>query len=184
MFTLFLELGWRHILEGYDHLLFLAALVIMTRDWRSLLSVITAFTIAHSITLVLSALGILSLPPIFTESFIAASIAYVGIENNVRREHKNRWIIAGLFGLIHGAGFAGHLTGLLKTTMGAGNVWSPLLGFNVGIELGQLTAIAIIFPFLWLMRKYRAEERIVPEISRMIAAAGLILVIWRIWGLS
>lgn len=184
MFNLFLELGWRHILEGYDHLLFLAALVIVTRDWRSLLKVITAFTLAHSTTLVLSALGILRLNPMFTEAFIAASIAYVGVENNVRREYKSRWMVAGLFGLIHGAGFAGHLTDLLKTTMGAGNVWAPLLGFNLGIELGQLTAIAIIFPFLWLMRKYAVEERIVPEISRMIAAVGLVLVIWRIWGLS
>jgi len=94
---LFLEVGFRHILEGYDHLLFLAGLIIVAKDFRSLFPVITAFTIAHSTTLILSALGILSLNPTLTETLIAASIAYVGIENLIRKNMQYRWIIAGGF---------------------------------------------------------------------------------------
>src|SRR6266550_3568667 len=106
-FEAFFRIGFFHIIEGYDHLLFLAGLIIVTKDFRSLFSVISAFTIAHSTTLVLSALGILSLPPVVTESLIALSIVYVGIENVVRKEARGRWIVAGSFGLIHGAGFSG-----------------------------------------------------------------------------
>jgi hydrogenase/urease accessory protein HupE len=183
-FTLFLELGFRHILEGYDHLLFLIGLIIVARGWRSILSVITAFTVAHSTTLVLSALGLISLPPVLTESMIALSIAYVGIENVVRTEQRNRWIVAGLFGLIHGAGFSSHLTDLLKSMLGMGQIWPPLIGFNVGIELGQLTVLAVTFPLIWLLRRSAKETAIVHEISRAIAAVGLVLVVWRIWGMG
>jgi hydrogenase/urease accessory protein HupE len=182
-FTLFLELGFRHIIEGYDHLLFLIGLVIVTRSWRSLLSVISAFTIAHSTTLVLSALGVIRLEPIVTESLIAASIAYVGIENVVSRELKSRWVVAGLFGLIHGAGFSSHLTDLLTSTLGARDIWAPLLGFNLGIELGQIMVITILFPLLWWMRRAGREGLIVPEISRVIAAIGGMLMVARIFGL-
>jgi len=181
-FTIFFNLGWRHILEGYDHLLFLTGLVIVTTSWRSLLKVISAFTIAHSTTLVLCSLGIISLDARITETLIAASIAYVGIENVVRKKYDSRWIISGSFGLIHGAGFSGHLTDLLKAMLGAGNVWSPLLGFNLGIELGQIIAISIIFPFIWLMRKFKKEDVLIPELSRAIAAVGIVLIVWRIWG--
>ena len=121
----------RHILEGYDHLLFLAGLVVVAQSWRSLLGVISAFTVAHSTTLVLSALGMISLTPSITESLIAASIAYVGIENVVVGEYKWRWAIAGTFGFVHGAGFSSHLTGLLKTILGSGMIWPPLLGLGL-----------------------------------------------------
>ena len=122
MFTVFLELGFDHILDGYDHLLFLAGLIVVATDWRSLLAVISAFTVTHSTTLILSALDILALDPVFTETLIAASIAYVGIENLVREEQTRRWIVAGVFGLIHGAGFSGHLTELLRSMMDMGNI--------------------------------------------------------------
>ena len=116
-FNLFLEVGFRHILEGYDHLLFLAGLIIVAKDFRSLFPVITAFTIAHSTTLILSALGILSLNPTLTETLIAVSISYVGIENLIRKSIQFRWVIAGGFGLIHGAGFSGHLIKLLRSVL-------------------------------------------------------------------
>ncbi len=183
-FNLFLELGFRHILEGYDHLLFLLGLVIVARSWRSLLGVITAFTIAHSTTLALSAFEIIALKPAITESLIAASIAYVGVENVVLSEHRYRWVIAGSFGLIHGAGFSGHLTALLKSILTGGSIVVPLVGFNIGIEVGQIVAIAAVAPFLWLVRKNGKGAFIVPEISRMVAAVGLVLVVWRVWGLS
>lgn len=184
LFGLFFELGWKHILEGYDHLLFLIGLVIVTTNWRSLLSVISAFTIAHSTTLVLSALNILSIEPIITESLIALSIIYVGVENIVRKEQKGRWIVAGSFGLIHGAGFSGHLTDLLKTTLGAGNIWTPIIGFNLGIEAGQLIVIAALFPLIWWMRSRHKETVLIPEISRIISAVGTVLLVWRIWGMN
>lgn len=184
LFGTFFRLGFEHILTGYDHLLFLLALIIVTKEWRSLLTVISAFTIAHSTTLILSALEIISLPPILTESLIALSIVYVGIENVVRKETKNRWIVAGSFGLIHGAGFSGHLTDILKGMLGSGNIWSPLIGFNIGIEAGQLVVIAIALPLMLLLKKFGEEREIVIEISRVIAAVGAVLVVWRAFGMT
>lgn len=183
-FSLFFQLGFRHIIEGYDHLLFLLGLILVARRWRDVLTVVTAFTIAHSTTLVLSALEIISLEPVITESLIALSIVYVGIENVVRKEYRNRWIVAGLFGLIHGAGFSSHLTELLKAMLGLGNIWPTLLGFNAGIEVGQLLVLLVVFPLLWLLRRGGKEAPIVTEISRVIAAVGAVLIVARIWGLG
>ena len=183
-FSAFLHIGFLHIIEGYDHLLFLLGLILVTKQWKSLLKVISTFTVAHSTTLILSARGILSLPPIVTESLIALSIVYVGIENVVRKETKNRWIVAGSFGLIHGAGFSGHLTELLKAQLGMGNIWSPITGFNIGIELGQLTVIACVYPLMMLMRRYNSERSIVPEVSRVIAAIGGVLMVFRLFGMN
>ena len=183
-FEAFFKIGYFHILQGYDHLLFLLGLIIVTKNFKSLLSVISAFTIAHSTTLVLSALDILSLPPILTESLIALSIIYVGIENVVRKETKNRWIVAGSFGLIHGAGFSGHLTDILKGMLQMGNIWTPLLGFNLGIEAGQITVISIVFPLMWLVRKYGKEREIMVEVSRVIAAVGTVLLVFRFFGMN
>jgi len=183
-FEAFFKIGFFHILEGYDHLLFLLGLIIVTKNFRSRFSVISAFTVAHSTTLVLSALGILSLPPVLTESLIALSIVYVGIENVVSTETKNRWIVAGSFGLIHGAGFSGHLTDILKGMMEIGNIWTPLIGFNIGIEAGQITVILIVFPLMWLIRKYGKERQIVMEVSRVIAAVGAVLLVFRAFGMN
>ncbi len=183
-FETFFKIGFYHIIEGYDHLLFLIALIIVTKNFRSLFSVISAFTIAHSTTLILSALGILSLPPVITESLIALSIVYVGIENVVRFETKGRWIVAGSFGLIHGAGFSGHLTDILKGMLSMGNVFIPLTGFNLGIEAGQITVILVVFPLMWLVRKYGKERLIVQEVSRVIAAIGGVLLVIRLFGIN
>jgi hydrogenase/urease accessory protein HupE len=183
MFSIFLELGFDHILDGYDHLLFLAGLIIVTSDWRGLLAVISAFTVTHSTTLVLSALEIVSLDPAITETLIAASIAYVGVENLVMKGQGHRWIVAAAFGLIHGAGFSGHLTELLKNLMDMGNIWGPLVGFNIGIELGQVFVIALSIPVILGFRRLGIWEKLVPEFSRIIAAIGVFLVISRIWEL-
>ncbi len=183
-FSAFLRIGYFHIIEGYDHLLFLLGLIIVTHKWKDLLKVISAFTVAHSTTLILSALGIISLPPIVTESLIALSIVYVGIENIVRKVKSGRWIVAGSFGLIHGAGFSSHLTDLLKAQLGMGNIWSPIMGFNIGIELGQLTVIACVYPLMLLVRKFGKEDLLVPEISRVIAAIGGVLLVFRMFGMN
>ncbi len=181
MFSVFLTLGFEHILKGYDHLLFLAGLFIVARDWRSLLAVVSAFTVTHSTTLVLSALDLLSLDARLTETLIAVSIVYVGIENVVLPEQRHRWVVAGGFGLIHGAGFSGHLTELLRSMLDMGTIWGPLVGFNVGIELGQICVIAIAVPIIYAMRAIGKWDILVPELSRMIAAVGLFLVITRVF---
>ena len=181
-FILFLQIGFRHILEGYDHLLFLLGLIIVTKDLKSLLSIASAFTITHSTTLILSALGILSINPTVTETLIAVSIAYVGFENLIRKDQKYRWIVAGTFGFIHGAGFSGHLTELLKSMLGMGNIWAPLMGFNIGIELGQVAVIILVYPVFLYLRKIEKQKLIVPAASVIIAAAGIFLVILRLSG--
>ncbi len=181
-FILFLQIGFRHILQGYDHLLFLLGLIIVTKDLRSLISIASAFTITHSTTLILSALGILSINPTITETLIAASIAYVGIENLIRKDQKYRWIVAGSFGFIHGAGFSGHLTELLKSMLGMGNIWAPLLGFNLGIEFGQVTVIILVYPLFWYIRKLEQQKLVINTFSLLIAAMGIILLALRISG--
>lgn len=181
IFVLFTQLGFRHILEGYDHILFLIGLIIVTKDLKSIFKIASAFTITHSTTLVLSALGILSLNPVMTESSIAASIAYVGIENLYIKKQDYRWIVAAAFGLVHGAGFSGHLTELLKSMMGMGNIWLPLIGFNLGIELGQITIIAFVFPVFYYIRKLKIDRIAVTAVSIIIAAAGLFLTVYRLF---
>ncbi len=181
-FILFLQIGFRHILEGYDHLLFLLGLIIVTKDLKSLLSIASSFTITHSTTLILSALGILSINPTITETLIAVSIANVGIENLMREDQKYRWIVAGSFGFIHGAGFSGHLTVLLKAMLGMGNIWAPLFGFNLGIEIGQVAVIILVYPVFLYLRKIEKQKLVVPAVSIMIAAAGIFLVVLRLSG--
>ena len=106
VFSIFLELGFDHILDGYDHLLFLAGLIIVTSDWRGLLTVISAFAVTHSTTLVLSALEIVSLDSAISETLIAASIAFVEVENLVMKGQRHRWNVAANIGLIHVARFS------------------------------------------------------------------------------
>jgi hydrogenase/urease accessory protein HupE len=152
-FFVFLMLGVEHILTGYDHLLFLFGLLIVCRDMRSILTVITCFTIAHSITLALAALGVIQLPARIVEPLIAASIAYVGLENLLRGESaKRRWLITFCFGLVHGLGFAGALK---ESGIGSGQfgIILPLVGFNLGVEIGQLSVAAVVLPILWQLRK-------------------------------
>lgn len=180
LFTSFLQIGLNHILEGYDHLLFLLGLIIVADNLRGLFPVITAFTITHSTTLILSALGILSLNPLITETLIAASIVYVGIENLIRKKMNLRWLISGGFGLVHGAGFSGHLTEMLKNVLGMNNIWFPLVGFNLGIEVGQVLVIALVYPLIYLLKNLQIKNSIVRNISIGITTAGLVLLVLRV----
>ena len=182
-FVAFLGLGVEHILTGYDHLLFLFALLVVCRNLRSILTVISCFTVAHSITLALAALEIVRLPSRIVEPLIAASIAYVGIENLVRGESPPwRWLITFSFGLIHGLGFADALREFGIGSAGSGIVL-PLVGFNLGVEIGQLAVAAIILPMLWCLRKHPAiTHRLVPVCSVSIVIAGSYWMIERILG--
>jgi hydrogenase/urease accessory protein HupE len=169
----FLPLGIQHILTGYDHLLFLFGLLLVTRRFRSALQIITCFTIAHSITLALATLGAVPAPARLVEPLIAASIVYVGVENLTRGgEPKGRWLLTFVFGLIHGCGFASVLREL---GIGAGgrSIGLPLICFNGGVELGQLLIAAILLPLIWKAQTRPAfVRRIVPVSSTAIALLG------------
>jgi hypothetical protein len=145
----FVHLGFRHItdLTALDHMLFLLALaaIYRGRDWRDVLWVITAFTVGHSVTLALAVTGALRLPTPLIEFLIPVTILVTGLENIlVRRRDRAqlgggyRPVFAGVFGLVHGAGFANYLQSLF-----VGSIIVPLLGFNAGIELGQLVVLGL-----------------------------------------
>ena len=159
----FVELGFFHILDGTDHLLFLLCLVIPFRRLKPLVLVVTAFTVAHSITLIASAFDLapdaLWFPPL-VETAIAASIVYMALENVVGSDHlrRSRWAIALAFGLVHGFGFS---FALRETLQFAGShVLTSLLAFNVGVELGQILALIVMVPTLHLVFRHVVAERI------------------------
>lgn len=156
----FVELGFFHILEGIDHLLFLLCLVIPLRRFGALVPVVTAFTVAHSITLAASAFGLapnaLWFPPLI-ESLIALSIVYMAFENIVGAKLQRRWLVAFGFGLVHGFGFSFLLR---ETLQFAGpHLLASLLSFNVGVELGQLVVLALAIPALEALFRYGVAER-------------------------
>jgi hydrogenase/urease accessory protein HupE len=148
----FIKLGIGHILTGIDHMLFLLCLVIPFRRIRSLIPVITAFTVGHSVTLIGTAYGLAPpgrwFPP-FVETAIAVSIIYMALENIVAASLRRRWIIAGLFGLVHGFGFADILSQQLQ--FAGSNLLIALFSFNVGIEIGQLLVLCVFVPALALL---------------------------------
>ncbi|MGC2323175.1 MAG: HupE/UreJ family protein, partial [Terriglobales bacterium] len=164
----FVVLGVEHILSGIDHLLFLFCLVIPFRRWRGLISVITAFTLAHSVTLFASAFHLAPkgawFPP-FVEMAIACSIVYMALENIVGADLRRRWLITGLFGLVHGFGFSYALGQQLQ--FAGSHLLVSLFSFNVGIEIGQLCVLAVMLPALALFR------RLVPERMGVIILSAL-----------
>jgi hydrogenase/urease accessory protein HupE len=171
----FLRLGVAHIWTGYDHLLFLFGLLLVCRSFRSIVGIISCFTVAHSITLALATLNIVNLPSALVEPMIAASIVYVGVENLVRKgaEPKGRWALTFGFGLIHGFGFASVLRELGIGSNGHG-LAMPLFTFNLGVEVGQITIAAIVLPVVWQLRKNPTfVRRGVPVLSGVVALAGL-----------
>lgn len=154
-------LGVEHIFTGYDHILFLLALLLVAgMDGRTgaprgfsrglvyTIKIVTAFTVAHSITLIVAALGWISLPVRLVESAIALSIAYVAVENIISREPRFRWLLTFGFGLVHGLGFASVLGEIGLPRRG---LVASLLSFNVGVEIGQIAIVAVLFPVLHLL---------------------------------
>ena len=170
----FVALGVAHILSGLDHLLFLLCLIIPFRRLRQVLPIVTAFTVAHSFTLLGSAYNLAPegawFPP-FVETAIAASIVFMALENIVGADLRRRWLITGLFGLIHGFGFS---YGLKQNLQFAGNhLLVSLFSFNLGIELGQVVVLAVMLPVLALLfRVVRAERLGVIVFSALVAHTG------------
>ena len=158
-FWAFLKLGVEHILTGYDHLLFLLGLLVACRRFSTMGLVITCFTLAHSVTLALAALDVVSLSPRVVEPLIAASIVFVGVENLLRRDEPRwRWALTFVLGLVHGFGFAGVLREAGLGSSGA-PLLVPLFSFNLGVELGQIAVAAVLLPLLWKLRDRPAFER-------------------------
>ncbi|MCP5144874.1 MAG: HupE/UreJ family protein [Gammaproteobacteria bacterium] len=158
----FVKQGFEHIAGGADHLLFLLCLVLPFRkDLRALVWIVTAFTVAHSITLIGSAYGMTINRLWFTplvEVLIAASILYMAVENVIKPNARMRWILAFGFGLVHGFGFSFALRNTLQ--FAGDHVLLSLLSFNLGVELGQLLVLALLIPALWLLFRYVVAERI------------------------
>ncbi|MEE2777619.1 MAG: HupE/UreJ family protein [Acidobacteriota bacterium] len=156
----FVEEGFFHILDGLDHLLFLACLVIPLRKLRELVVVVTSFTVAHSITLIASAYGFvpdsLWFPPL-VELLIAVSIVYMALENIVGARVQRRWWITFAFGLVHGFGFSFVLRETLQ--FAGSHLLTSLVSFNIGVELGQIFVLILLVPALdWLLRKVVPER--------------------------
>lgn len=147
----FIKLGFHHIMNGYDHLLFVMALVLGTRRFSDILKVITVFTLAHSITLGLTAIKLVNLPSEIVEPLIALSIAFVAIEHFFGFSVKYRYSIVFGFGLLHGVGFAGALH--LSDDVTWQSLYS-ILSFNIGIEAGQVLVIFLLFPLLLIIRRF------------------------------
>ncbi len=175
----FLKLGVQHIFLGYDHILFLLALVAVSR-LGELIKIITAFTAAHTLTLALATLGVVTPPPRLIESGIALTIMYVALENLWLKSTGHRWRLTFLFGLIHGFGFANVLRELGLPTSG---LLRCLLAFNVGVEIGQLAIVLALLPLtLWLARQsYGPRARVI--LSLVIFAFGLAWFVERAFGL-
>jgi hydrogenase/urease accessory protein HupE len=178
----FLKLGVEHILTGYDHLLFLFGLLIACRRFSTAAKIITCFTLAHSLTLALAALDVVSLPGRVVEPLIAASIVFVGVENIVRRgEPAWRWALTFALGLVHGFGFAGALK---EAGLGSGGaaLLVPLFSFNLGVELGQVAVAAVLLPLLWKLRRVPAYEKFGrTALSAAVALAGLYWLVTRVF---
>ncbi|WP_314584942.1 HupE/UreJ family protein [Paenibacillus terrigena] len=165
-------LGIEHILTGYDHLLFLLSLVLIATRFKDALKIVTAFTIAHSITLFLVASGRIHVIPSWVEALIAVTICYVAVENILVQKAKWRWAMTAIFGLIHGMGFAGALAeiGLPKD-----NLIGTLLMFNLGVETGQLMVLCLLLPLLIWLQKFPWYRKF------MISASCLIFVLAFYW---
>jgi hypothetical protein len=156
----FVVSGFEHILDGVDHLLFLLCLVIPFRRFRTLIPIVTAFTLAHSVTLIASAYGMAPdagwFPPL-VETLIATSIVYMALENIVSPGLRRRWLITFGFGLIHGFGFSFALRDTLQ--FAGSHLLTSLLAFNVGVELGQVLVLVLLVPALEVLFRYVTAER-------------------------
>ena len=197
LFLTFVVHGAHHIWIGYDHILFLLTLLLGTVLTRragawvpvdtfgsalvTAVKVVTAFTASHSLTLALAAFGVLRIPVPLTESVIAATITLAAINNVVPIVTRKLWLVAFVFGLIHGVGFANVLAELELPSTG---LLTALLAFNLGVEFGQLAIVAAVLPLLMLAGRRAAYGRIMPVVSLAIAAIGVAWFVERALGIA
>jgi hydrogenase/urease accessory protein HupE len=173
----FFKLGIEHLLTGYDHILFLLT-VIVAMNLLETVKAVTAFTVAHSLTMALAFLNLVSLPSSIVEPLIALTIIYVSVENLMTQNVKKRWLLTGLFGLVHGLGFVGALKAI---TVSREELLLSLFSFNIGIEAGQLLIIAISIPALRYLRSRAWDRRFCRRFSQGAAALGTVWIIQRVF---
>ena len=176
----FFKWGIEHILTGYDHLCFLLALLVVSR-LRALVAIVTSFTIAHSITLLLAGLGIVTLPTRFIECAIALTIVYVALENLWRTNFAHRWMLTFFFGLIHGFGFANTLNPQELPPQAKAKC---LLVFNLGVEAGQLAVVLVLLPLSLALVKWKHGPHAKIAISAAVALLGLAWFLDRVFALG
>jgi len=176
----FIKLGVEHIFLGYDHICFLLALLVVSR-FREMLKIITSFTVAHSITLIVAGLGIARLPSRLVECGIALTIIYVAFDNLRRKSTAHRWLLTFGFGLVHGFGFASVLSELGLPAVGRVRC---LLAFNIGVEIGQLAIVSVALPILWLLAKRQLQARVAFAVSVIVGLFGTGWFIERAFGLG
>ncbi len=179
--TGYFALGVEHLIGGPDHLLFVFGLLFVVFGWRNLLKTITAFTLAHSLTLGLSVFEIVNLPSITIEALIALTIIYLALEiSEDRGKDRTPWIMAFGFGLLHGFGFAGALG-----EIGIANeqLFLSLLFFNIGIEIGQLIMIPIFLIIIWLLQNLKLNFSVTKLSSYAIGGMGSFWLIERVLGI-
>ena len=170
--------GIGHILRGHDHLAFLFGLILVRGPLKSVVAMVTAFTLAHSATLALAALAVFAPSPSFTGPAIALTVAYVGVDNFSVKDVKNRWRIAAPFGFIHGFGFAGALG---QIALPRPQVPLALFAFNLGVEAGQLATLALVLPIVHFARKTPwFDEWGVKVLSAALVVLGLVWFVTRI----
>lgn len=177
----FVLIGIEHILIGFDHIAFLVALIVIGLSTRETIKIITSFTVAHSITLLLAAMQVVTPNSMFVESVIALSICYIALENILTKQANYRWVVTFAFGLIHGFGFAGVLQEFIA---GKSNLVLSVVSFNVGVEVGQLIIFFILLPVLYLLRKKFETRKITIGASAVIFILGLIWFVERVFNLQ
>jgi HupE/UreJ protein len=170
-------LGIEHILRGYDHLVFLGCLLLAGGTWRSRLGIVSAFTVAHSVTLVLAAMRLVNPPAGFVEPAIAVTIAYVALENLLGDAGRSRWPTALGFGLIHGFGFAGMLDVL---DLPSRQWFAAVIAFNAGVEIGQVAVVAIAMPIVISLARSSWHPRVVRYASSAVLGLSVLWFVERL----
>lgn len=173
----YIILGFEHILAGLDHILFVISLVLLLPPWRRILALVTTFTVAHSLTLILGGTKLLTLSSSVVEPLIAASIAYVAI-TTVFLGTRYPWLkhaqarlgVVFLFGLFHGLGFAGVFEAVAPERS---QLLPSLLFFNIGVELGQIMVLLVFVPFLWSLKHFKIDRYVVPVLAVLISTLAL-----------
>lgn len=193
-FLAFVQLGFRHITDpnGLDHVLFLLVLAAIYRpaDWKPAVWVVTAFTVGHSITLALTVAGVLALPTELIEFLIPVTIVAAAVENLAFRERQGPWrtrarpVFAAVFGLVHGAGFANYLRSLFMEELAV-----PLLGFNLGLEVGQVLVLALAFAAFAALDRVLGAIRLparapAPVRLRVIAVSSVVALVACAWAVE
>ncbi len=178
----FLVWGMHHIFIGFDHIAFLLALLLGASRLADMVKIVTSFTVAHSLTLLLAAMDVIRMPARITEALIAASIVYVAVENYFVKDAGYRWVLTFGFGLVHGLGFSEVLRERLGEVRA---IATPVVSFNLGVELGQLAILAVAFPLLgWIRKGERSRRTALQFGSAAILLLGLGWLVERIFNLE